>query len=69
MMKTFIKDLGCDLSIKSKGIEIDVSDTKDKHLGDLWVTSTKLIWCKGKTQKANGKTVTWEKFVAWMESQ
>ena len=67
-MKTFIKDLGCALDIKSKGIEIDVSDTKG-HVGDLWVTSTQLIWCKGKTQRANGKKVTWKQFIEWIESQ
>ena len=68
-MKTFIKDLGCALDIKSKGIEIDVSDTKNKHLGDLWVTSTQLIWCSGKKQRENGVSVTWVKFIEWMESQ
>ena len=69
-MKTFVKDLtGCRLDIKSKGIEIDVSDPSDKHQGDLWVTNTKLIWCRGKKKRENGKSVTWAKFIEWMEGQ
>jgi len=68
-MKTFIKDLGCQLDIKNKGIEIDVSDPKDKHVGDLWVTNTQLIWCSGKRKRENGVSVTWSEFIKWMESQ
>jgi len=68
-MKTFIKDLGCDLGIKNKGVEIDVSDTTNKHLGDLCITNTRLIWCKGKKKRENGTGVTWDRFIKWMESQ
>ena len=57
------------MDIKSKGVEIDVSDTKKKHLGDLWITSTKLIWCKGKTPRDNGKAIKGEDFIALMDNR
>jgi len=65
-MKTFIKDLGCELKIKSKGLEIDVSDPRNNHVGDLYVTNTRLIWCKGRTKRENGKSVTWAEFIGWI---
>ena len=66
-MKVFIKDLGCQLDVKNVGVEFDVSDTDNTHKGDLYVTSTKLIWCRGRTRKENGKTITWKKFIEMME--
>ena len=67
-MKVTIKDLSVNMEIKNKGIELDVYDTNGAHLGDLVVTKTKLIWCKGKTSQQNGTTVTWKKFIEQMES-
>ncbi len=49
--------------------KLDVYDSGDTHLGDLVVTKTKLIWCKGQTRRENGKAVTWEKFMAWIDTQ
>lgn len=66
-MNVKIKQFDVDMKIKNKGIEIDVSNTST-HLGDLYVTGTNLTWCKGKTRQANGKKVTWEKFMAMMDS-
>lgn len=54
-MKVSVKDLSVSMEIKNKGIELDVYDTKGKHKGDLVVTKSGLIWCKGKTTAANGK--------------
>jgi hypothetical protein len=48
-----IKDLAVDMDIKTKGLELDVYDG-DTHLGDLYVTKTGLVWCKGKTTKRKG---------------
>ena len=64
-MNVKIKQFDVEMEIKNKGIEIDVSDT-EKHLGDLYVTSTCLIWCKGRIRKKNGKKVTWPKFIEMM---
>ena len=67
-MKAHIKDLGIPLDIKSKGLEIQVNDNDGRHLGDLIVTSTSLIWCKGRTSRVNGKRISWNKFAQYMQS-
>ena len=66
-MKINIKDFGVDLEIKNRGIELGVSDPKGKHLGDLYVTGTQLIWCRGRTTKNNGVSVDWQTFIDYME--
>ena len=67
-MKVSIKDLNVSMEIKNKGLEVDVYDTAGTHLGDLVVTKTKVIWCKGKTAPANGKALNWVKFIKMMEA-
>jgi hypothetical protein len=66
-MKVFIKDPGMQWDIKSKGVEIDVGDNNG-HLGDLYVTWTNLIWCRGKVAKANGVRLSWPEFMKLMEN-
>lgn len=61
-----IKSLGIDMHIKTKGLELDVYDGDD-HLGDLYVTRTGLIWCKGKTARDNGRQISWREFREWAE--
>ena len=68
-MKVIFKKFDVEMELKNKGIELDVCDTAGKHIGDLVVTKTKLIWCPGKTQPKNGKTITWDKFIELMQSQ
>jgi hypothetical protein len=65
--KVSIKNLAVDMDIKNKGVELDVYDG-DTHLGDLYVTKTGLVWCKGKTTKANGVKIKWRVFRDWAES-
>lgn len=65
-MKVGIKDLNVKMDIGSSGIELDVRDPKGKHLGDLIITKTVLIWCEGKTTRENGKRLTWNKFMKHM---
>lgn len=67
-MKVSVKDFAVTMEIKNKGIELDVYDTSGTHLGDLVVTKTKLVWCKGRTLPENGKEITWHNFVNYMES-
>jgi hypothetical protein len=62
-----IKSFGLDLKVKNKGLELGVYDGK-KFLGDLFITKTGLIWCKGKTDRDNGVPVSWAEFTEWMES-
>jgi hypothetical protein len=62
-----IKEFDVAMDVKTKGIELEVYDTDDKHLGDLVGTKTKLIWCRGRTTRENGEEITWEKFIEYME--
>ena len=68
-MKISVKNFPVTMEIKSKGIELDVYDTDGTHLGDLVVTNTKLVWCKGRTTVRNGKTITWPKFIEFMNDR
>jgi hypothetical protein len=66
-MKVTVKDFSISMEVKNKGMELDVYDTKGKHLGDLIVTKSGLTWCKGKTTAANGTKISWKKFIEQME--
>lgn len=66
-MKVSVKDFAVSMEIKNKGIELDVNNGK-KHLGDLIITKSKLVWCKGKTGVANGIDISWQDFIEYMES-
>ncbi len=68
-MQVSIKDFAVTMEIKNKGIELDVYDNSGQHLGDLVVTKTKLVWCKGRTSVNNGKSITWREFIDQMESR
>jgi hypothetical protein len=68
-MQVSIKKFDVKMDIKSNGIEVDVADTRGTHLGDLYVTMTSVIWCDGKTSKAKGKKLSWEKFITLMNAQ
>ena len=66
-MKVHVKSFDVDMEIKNKGVELEVRDTDDTFLGDLIVTKTQIIWCKGKTSREHGKKLTWQKFASVME--
>lgn len=66
-MKVTIKRFDVEMELKNKGIELDVCDTNGAHLGDVVITKTKVVWCKGKTSPENGKEVTWAKFIELMQ--
>jgi hypothetical protein len=66
-VKVSIKDLSVDMEIKNIGIELDVYNNGGKHLGDLIVTKTHVIWCKGKIDRKNGVKVKWKDFIEKME--
>lgn len=68
-MKVFIKDFAVTMEIKNRGIEVDVSDNDGSHLGDLVMTRTRLVWCKGRTSVQRGTPISWKDFIAYMESQ
>lgn len=68
-MKVSIKDFAVTMEIKNKGIELDVYSNDGTHRGDLVVTKTSLTWCKGKTTPTNGKKISWDDFIAYMQSR
>ena len=69
-MKVWIKNFDVAMELKNKGIEFDVYSKDGKqHLGDLIITKTQLIWCKGKTGRKNGKVLSLEDFVAAMNDK
>ena len=47
-MKVSIKDFAVTMDIKTKGIELDVHDNNDNHLGDLVVTKRASLGAKGR---------------------
>ena len=66
-MKVWIKKFDVEMEVKNNGIELDVRKPNGRRLGDLVVTKTGLIWCKGKTTPAKGVRRTWANFIKWME--
>jgi len=64
-----VKEFDVAMEVKNNGIELDVAGPQGVHLGDLVVTKTKLIWCKGKTNRKNGKEINWADFIAFMERE
>ena len=68
-MEVKIKKFNVEMEVKNAGIEFEIRSPGGEHLGDCYVTKTKLIWCRGRTQKNNGVSVTWEEFIEWMQSE
>ena len=67
-MNVTIKNFDVAMEVKNKGIEFEVrSPDGSQHLGDLILTKTQLIWCKGRTRRDAGEKVSWAEFIARME--
>lgn len=67
-MDVNIKELQVEMPIKNNGITLSVASNDGKHIGNLIVTKTSLIYCAGKTQKENGVKIKWEDFIKYTES-
>ncbi len=67
-MNISIKDFDVEMEIRNKGIELEVYTPQGEHTGDLVITKTALIWCKGRTRRANGIHRTWTEFIDWIET-
>jgi len=68
-MKVSIKDLQVSMDLGNNGIELDIYDNQDKHLGDLRVGRGTIEWCKGRTRTGNGIKVSWDGLITWFESK
>lgn len=64
-----VKDFNVEMEIKNTGIELEIRDPQNAFLGDLIVTKTQIVWCKGKTGRKNGKAINLAKFIEMMEAQ
>jgi hypothetical protein len=69
-LKVSIKSLEVDMEIKNKGVELEIHEPDGTtRLGDLIITKTDLIWCAGKTRRANGIKIKWPAFVELIQTQ
>lgn len=64
-MKVKVKDLSAEIELKNTGMELQIHDNEDKHLGDLIVNKTRLEWCDGRTRAGNGVQISWKDFIAY----
>ncbi|WP_313818756.1 hypothetical protein [Cupriavidus sp.] len=64
-MKVKVKDLSVDMELKNNGMELQIHDNNDVHLGDLVVNKSRLEWCDGRTRVGNGVQIAWKDFVAY----
>ena len=62
-MKISVKDLHADMELKNKGMELEVRDTNGEFRGDFIITKSGVIWCDGKTQRANGIKKNWDELI------
>ena len=66
-MKVSVKDLQVTMDLGNNGLELDIYDNAGKHLGDLRIGKATIEWCKGKTQKGNGKKKKWQELIDLLE--
>lgn len=69
-MNVKIKQFDVDMELKNKGIELEIrSPDGQDHFGDLIVTKSKIIWCRGRTMRKNGIKVNFQEFIKWIENR
>ena len=68
-MDVTIKEFNVDMEVKTRGVEFEVRDNTGEHLADLILTSTRLIWCNGRTRRDNGIGIDWEDFIDLMNEE
>jgi hypothetical protein len=65
-----IKKLEVEMAVKSKGMELEIRKPNGgDRLGDCYVTMTGLVWCHGRTTKAKGVPITWDKLIEILGSK
>ena len=68
-MEVKIKEFNVEMEVKTRGIEFEVRDPSgEEHLGDLILTSTRLIWCNRRVQRRNGVRLEWREFIEMMNN-
>ena len=65
-MKVNIKQFDVAMELKTNGMEVEVKNGSDEHLGDLIVSKSGIEWCNGRIHRGNGVKLTWTEFIAFM---
>jgi intein-encoded DNA endonuclease-like protein len=68
-MKVSVKDFQITMDLGNNGIELEVYDAQNNHLGDLRMGKATIEWCKGKIRAGNGIKVSWEELIDWFQSE
>ncbi len=68
-MKAAIKDIGVDLILKTRTMDIEVRDNQDKPKGTISINKAHIIWRKARHGKGNAIKVTLEDFIEYMEAK
>lgn len=68
-MNVTIKKFNVQMEVRNSGLEFEVRDPQNNHLGDLVLTKTRLTWCEGRVRPENGKAISWEEFRQFMLSR
>lgn len=68
-MKVSIKNLNVQMDLKTKGMELEIRDPQGNFQGDLVVSKSSLIWCKGKVTPKNGIKKSWEEVIKYFEDE
>lgn len=68
-MKVEIKSFDVKMEVKNNGIEFEVADNEGSHQGDVILTKTGLIWCKGRKRRPNGTKISWTRFIEIMDAE
>lgn len=68
-MKVKVKDLAVSMDLGNKGIQLDIYDNNDNHLGDLRIGKATIEWCPGKVHTGNGHRVKWSALIDWFLEQ
>lgn len=66
-MKVNIKEMNVGMELKTKGMELELRDTKDVFLGDFVINKTGITWCRGKITPKNGVKKNWAEVIRFFE--
>jgi hypothetical protein len=64
-MKVSIKDLAVSMDLGNRGVEFEVKDANENHIGDLRISRATIEWCRGRTRSGNGVQKSWEEVIEW----
>ena len=68
-MQVTIKSFDVKMELKNNGVELAIHDNQGNLKGDLILTRSKIIWCKGKQTRRNGNSISLDRFIKMMEEK